>query len=142
MFGLILYYTFACASIIKSTFKTNNMKKIIIIATLFCSINSYAQSNIVIDRPITLSNGTTIETSFNSINKNLRVSISNNENGIEVIVIQNGIVVNSETTFFTNDEIQLNLSKQDNGEYEIYVKTGNEIQLVGTVESGIKPEEE
>lgn len=118
-------------------------KKLMTCLIVFLSINCFAQENQQIHPYSTiLSNGATATFLYEKSENVLKVTITNNENEVEVIAVKDGVVTNSETTNFTNDEIQLNLSKQDNGEYEIYVKTGNEIQLVGTVEPSTKPEEE
>lgn len=118
-------------------------KKLITCLIAFLSINCFAQKQEHIQPYSTiLSNGATATFLYDKSENVLKVTITNNENEVEVIAVKNGIVVDSETTMFTNDEIQLYLSKQENGEYEIYVRTKNETQHIGTVEAGIKPEEE
>lgn len=91
--------------------------------------------------PVIMINGAVVEISYDKGNSILNVEVSQNEDVVEVIAVKDGVVVNSESTVFTDDEMSLDLSNYDNGEYDIYIRTSNEVQNAGSVITGLKPEE-
>lgn len=116
-------------------------KSFLVLLAVFYSVSSNAQTdNIEIKHPVTSIGGTVVETSFNSRKNMLNVSIRNNDDEVEILAVRRGMVVDRESTFFMNDEMQLDLSNNVTGKYDIYVKARNEIQHIGSIETEIKEE--
>lgn len=104
-------------------------------------LNSFAQTT---DNSIPYSaiftNGTIASLSYNKNRMTLKVGVRQNEDEFEVLVVRNGMIVDSESTFFMDDEMDLDLSV--NGVCDIYVKARNEIQYAGSVINTVKKEDE
>lgn len=118
------------------------MKRILVTCFLtYCGVNVFAQE-IGNECPYsaTFVNGASACVSYNKKENMLNVSIRNNDDEVEIIAVKRGMVVESESTFFMNDEMQLDLSNNVTGKYDIYVKARNEIQHIGSIETEIKEE--
>jgi len=143
----ISIYNFAIEFNNKNKFvnkKVDKMKrKWLVCFFAYISVNGFAQIN---DNEIpyhaVFTNGTIASCYYNKYKKVLKVEVRQNEDEVEVLAVKNGMVIDSESTFFMDDEVNLDLSNNGNGECDIYVKAKNEVQYVGSVVTAIKPENE
>lgn len=113
------------------------MKKLIVLlflSAIFCT-SIHAQSK---DEEfgtighVTLSNGTTISSSFNQQTNILSVEVENNDDEVEVIVVDDGTVISSESTVFEEDELQVAIPMSSQP-LDIYVRTKEDTQYVGSI---------
>ena len=113
------------------------MKKLtvfLLICTAFCtSINAQYQGEE--SGPIghiTLSNGTSVSSSLIQETNVLSVEVVNNDDKIEILIVEDDTVVNSESTIFEDDELQVELPMSTQP-LDIYVRTKEETLYVGRV---------
>lgn len=113
------------------------MRKISIAISLLCSLTCMAQgNNTSIHFPrIIMSNGTVVSPKYCKATKALKVEVQENNDEVEILAVSNGHVVDSETSIFDDDNIQLDLSSKSNQPLDIYVRTRKEVQYMGTVET-------
>lgn len=113
------------------------MKKLIVLlflSAIFCT-SIHAQSK---DEEfgtighVTLSNGTTISSSFNQQTGILSVEVNNNDDEVEVIVVEDDTIIDSESTVFEEDELQVELPENAHS-IDVYVRTKEETRYVGSV---------
>lgn len=83
---------------------------------------------------ITLSEGTTIEMSVCSDNGTIDIVVENNNEGVEVIAVSNGVVVNCEYTSSEFGEMVMKLPISS-APTEIYVRSRYEQWYLGTVKA-------
>lgn len=84
---------------------------------------------------IIMSNGTVVSPKYCKATKALKVEVQENNDEVEILAVSNGHVVDSETSIFDDDNIQLDLSSKSNQPLDIYVRTRKEVQYMGTVET-------
>ena len=82
-----------------------------------------------------MSDGTIIETSFDNSTQILNVEVQQNNSEVEVIAVKKGQVVDSNSTLFSDDHLDLDLSTQGTDEIDIFVRNREEIEYVGSVET-------
>lgn len=88
---------------------------------------------------VTLSNGTTVEVSFDG-NTRLDILVTDNPNEITVYAVnQNGQIIDVDYSFAQNDNLSVEISRTL-GEVDIFVVTEEEIEHVATVEATKKEE--
>ena len=121
-------------------------KKILIIALMFVfCVRVMAQNGGnggEVNLPhIVLQNGTAVYTRYCVERNVLNVDIRNNPEEVEIVVVKNGIMIDNEVSDFEDDGISVDLSGHNNGAVDIYVRSRREDQYVGSVKTGIKPEE-
>lgn len=107
------------------------------IASVICSLNCMAQSTDggIIRPKVFMTDGTMIETSYDSSTQTLNVEVQQNNSEVEVIAVKKGQVVDSNSTLFSDDHLDLDLSTQGTDEIDIFVRNREEIEYVGSVET-------
>ena len=90
---------------------------------------------------VVLQNGTTVYTRYSVERNVLNVDIRNNPEEVEIVVVKNGVMIDNEVSGFEDDGVSVDLSGHNNGAVDIYVRSRREDQYVGSVKTGIKPEE-
>lgn len=112
------------------------MKKLIVLlflSAIFCTrAHAQLKGETVPFSQITLSNGATVSSSFNQQTGILSVEVENNDDAVEVIVVENDTVIDSESTIFEEDELQVELPMSSQP-LDIYVRTKEETLYVGSV---------
>ena len=114
------------------------MKLFMTLIISLCSLTCVAQetsNGSVLHPRIYMSDGTIIETSFDSSTQTLNVEVQQNNSEVEVIAVKKGQVVDSNSTFFSDDHIDLDLSTQGTDEIDIFVRNREEIEYVGSIET-------
>ena len=118
------------------------MRKTIILSCLMwlTCMNGQAQISQTTFKPhVTLSNGTTVEVSFDG-NTRLDILVTDNPNEITVYAVnQNGQIIDVDYSFAQNDNLSVEISRTL-GEVDIFVVTEEEIEHVATVEATKKEE--
>ncbi len=108
------------------------------ITIMLFSMNCFAQSTrdtaIPLQSNITMSNGATVSATFNSTTNVLSVDVKENEDEIEVIVTDNETIIETESTIFSEDNMEIPLSTSTNKDVDIYVRSNEETMYIGTVE--------
>lgn len=110
------------------------MRLSLLLMTLFlCAIPSMAQ----LEQPngtthIILTNGATISSSFNQQTGILSVEVNNNDDEVEVIVVEDDTIIDSESTVFEEDELQVEVPENVHS-IDVYVRTKEETRYVGSV---------
>lgn len=113
------------------------MKKLIVfllICIAFCT-NVNAQYQGEESGPIghiILSNGTSVSSSYIQETNVLSIEVANNNDEVEIIIVEDDTIINSESTILEEDELQVELPMSSQPIY-IYVRTKEETQYVGSV---------
>ena len=133
----ILIYTFTVGNrklLIVITKTKNQMKHLLLsVLSAFVCISSMAQLNTGQTLPhVTMSNGTTVISTLKQEDNVLNVEVRNNDDEIEILIVEDGTVVNSESTIFEDDELQVELPMSTQP-LDIFVRTKEEIQYLGSV---------
>ena len=133
----ILIYTFTVGNrklLIVITKTKNQMKHLLLsVLSAFVCISSMAQLNTGQTLPhVTMSNGTTVISTLKQEDNVLNVEVRNNDDEIEILIVEDGTVVNSESTIFEDDELQVELPMSTQP-LDIYVRTKEETLYVGRV---------
>lgn len=81
-----------------------------------------------------MSNGAVVNTLYDKDNKTLTFDIHNNPEEVEIVVVKNGVTIESESSNTEDDNINLDLSKYKDCTVEIYVRNRRESQYVGNVD--------
>lgn len=85
-----------------------------------------------------MTNGADIKTMFDGNKRILSVKVQNNDDDVEILAVDKGNIIDREKTFFQNDELEMDLSYRSIPTLDIYARTRNELQYIGTVETGAK----
>lgn len=116
------------------------MKKIFFIIALslvscrYCIAQTKDEDTEIEISCVVLQNGTMISTKCNNENKVLTFDIHNNPEEVEIVVVKNGVTIESESSNTEDDNINLDLSKYKDCTVEIYVRNRRESQYVGNVD--------
>lgn len=112
------------------------MKKLVIFllmcTTICTSVKAQLKDEAVPFSQVTLSNGATISSSFNQQTGILSVEVNNNDDEVEVIVVEDDTIIDSESTVFEEDELQVELPENVHS-IDVYVRTKEETRYVGSV---------
>lgn len=81
---------------------------------------------------VTLANGTKILSSYNQLTGILSVEVENNDDEVEVIVVEDDTIINSESTISEEDKLQVALPENAHS-IDVYVRTKEETRYVGSV---------
>ena len=114
------------------------MKIFMTLIISLCSLTCVAQrtdKGKILHPRIYMSDGTIIETSFDNSTQILNVEVQQNNSEVEVIAVKKGQVVDSNSTLFSDDHLDLDLSTQGTDEIDIFVRNREEIEYVGSVET-------
>lgn len=111
------------------------MKHLILICLTFVCVICNAQEgeiNFPIEHIIT-QNGAIISSSFNKSRKMLNIDIRNNTEELEILVVANGSVVESQISDFEHDAIDVDLSTHKNAQIDVYVRNREEEYYIGNM---------
>lgn len=112
------------------------MKKLIVLlflSAIFCTrAHAQLKGETVPFSQITLSNGATVSSSFNQQTGILSVEVNNNDDEVEVIVVEDDTIIDSESTVFEEDELQVELPENAHS-IDVYVRTKEDTWYVGSV---------
>ncbi len=111
------------------------MKHLVLICLMFVSLTNKAQEGDIVlpGGHIITSNGAIISTSFNINNNMLNVDIKNNCAELEIVVVANGSVVESQISDFEYDAIDVDLSTHKNAQIDVYVRNREEEYYIGNM---------
>lgn len=87
---------------------------------------------------VIMTNGTRISSSLDRNCKVLNIEVCHNDDYVEVMVVDHGVILDSDDTIFEDDTIRLPLSEYQSREVHLYARTRNEIQYMGSVKTESK----
>lgn len=104
------------------------MRKLLLLFLAFLCLMCRAQEGSFAGpvKHIMTQNGAIVTASYNKNSKILNVDIRNNTEELEIVVVANGSVVESQISDFEDDSVDVDLSKYKNTNVDVYVRNKEE----------------
>lgn len=111
------------------------MRKLLLLFLAFLCLMCRAQEGSFAGpvKHIMTQNGAIVTASYNKNSKILNVDIRNNTEELEIVVVANGSVVESQISDFEHDAIDVDLSTHKNAQIDVYVRNREEEYYVGNM---------